>query len=168
MIVMILHIFVVFVIYCSSARVQLSVLLIRLLETKMACGIVCKHCIQSLARSVKCCVCGNLSHVHCLSDVLDTPTFESHNDWICLFCSDNIFPFNHFSDDDTFSSNINDFFGNVNIPEYENVNFNPFDTNGLNESTPLVDVDPDLQFFNNAANFQDYTGNCRYFIEDTF
>ena len=134
----------------------------------MACCSVCQHSILSPAKSVKCWVCGNLTHVHCLSDVFDILIVDSQNDWICLLCSDNVFPFNHSADDDIFSSDFNDVFGVRSIPELEDINFNPFDTNDINESLPLLEVDPDLQFFNDVANFQNYTGNCRYFIEDTF
>ena len=49
--------------------------------------------------------------------------------------------------------------------------FNPFEfteMDDLHDVMPMFDNDPDLQFFNDKVNLQNHTGNCLYYVEDTF
>ena len=125
---------------------------------------VCKQRVLSHARSLNCCICAYVYHINCLPLEFDITS----PDWICMHCANDVFPFNHITDNDTYLTTVNDFFFNDNLSRLVELIFNPFEINDINEVLPLLDVDPDLQFFNNIAGLQNYPDNCNYYVEDSF
>ena len=79
-------------------------------------------------------------------------------------------PFNHYSNDDDFKDALMSFFNyNVNdlLNRLNNMIFNPFEINENYEVSPLFDIDPDFQFYNDMS-IQTNIGNCDYYTDDTF
>ena len=98
------------------------------------------------------------------------PGMQAEHNWICTDCVSDNLPFNHSSDDDTYLRNLNTFFRNEHVSILNEIVYNPFeitDTNDLHDLMPLLDIDPDLQFFHDLANLQNHTGNCQYYLEDS-
>ena len=98
-------------------------------------------------------------------------TNKETNKWLCLACSQDLFPFNDTNDDEAFLSNISENWPNFrNIPaSIANLIDHTCNLLDLNESTnsPLYDIDPDLQILNEM-----YVANTlmssNYYIENTF
>jgi len=101
-------------------------------------------------------------------NVSDSVYQNQDGNWYC--CLDSYLPFNHYSDDDDyrdallsyFSGNTESIFNHLN-----NLQFNPFQLNETESVSPLLDVDPDLNFFNDMSILNN-VGNCEYYIEDSF
>ena len=88
------------------------------------------------------------------------------SDNLCKPCRVYAFPFNQLENEDFYSClNINDNLDiNTNINELDNMIFNPFDLN-LVDNALLADIDPDLNFsWSNAESSFD----CKCYTEDAF
>ena len=92
------------------------------------------------------------------------------NIWFCSKCTSDIFPFNNIDDDDEYFETLYDLQTRdplipFDILSAQNRMFIPFE---LNEdvSIPLIDSDPDIQFYNNQCNRT--LRSCDYYLEDTF
>ena len=85
-------------------------------------------------------------------------------------CTRDIFPFNQTEEDEEFLEFLselqeNDLLIPLNILIDQNKSFTPFE---LNEdlNLPLIDSDPDVQFYNNQCN--NSLHSCDYYLEDSF
>ena len=111
-------------------------------------------------------------HLKCLPNVNVTDTLYSNresNDWLCLKCSQEIFPFNHYNEDEDFINALNEscMYGSIALlGQLSGYEFNPFDRNDENIDAPLYDSDPDLQYYNDIAYFNS-ARNCNYYIEQS-
>ena len=92
------------------------------------------------------------------------------NIWFCTICTRDIFPFNGTEEDDEFLEIIaelqeTDPLIPLNVLLDQNKIFTPFE---LNEdlNVPLIDSDPDVQFYNNQCN--NSLHSCDYYLEDSF
>ena len=92
------------------------------------------------------------------------------NIWFCTICIKDIFPFNGTEEDDEFIEIIAEFQETdplipLNVLIDQNKIFTPFE---LNEdlNVPLIDSDPDVQFYNNQCN--NSLHSCDYYLEDSF
>ena len=92
------------------------------------------------------------------------------NIWFCTKCNSDIFAFNNIDNDDEYFETIYDIQSrNPSIPfdilSSQDRMFIPFE---LNEdmSMPLIDSDPDVQFYNNQCNRALHS--CDYYLEDSF
>lgn len=79
--------------------------------------------------------------------------------WLCIRCTESLFPFNHFDDNSDFLDTISE--SNIPLDNLRQKVLNPFQFNKDRRNMPLDDIDPDLQFFNdmmvgNAFNNSDY------------
>ena len=87
--------------------------------------------------------------------------------WYCRYCSQAIFPYNHFDDDDDFHSAVIEGMLDCSVRSHE-INNKIFTQFEINDSfdTPFVDIDPDYQYY---INFH-HSGNqnCDYYFEDKF
>ena len=130
---------------------------------------ICKQNILTHSRSISCSLCMMIFHVNCLPNMMEIMD-AGYLNWLCNYCTGTEFPFNNVMDDNDFIVNMNEFFGNEKFMTLEQISFNPFnnshDEDEFNE--PLLDIDPDLQYFNNFANLQNYGENCHYYVEDSF
>ena len=119
---------------------------------------LCKKRLQSHSCVLKCVFCNRLMHILCLPDVKNYPLYTdgSLNQWLCILCSGSELPFNHLQSDSDFLDVLS-----------EQLLFNPFELNERKTPVPTDDIDPDIQYFNDALKgnvFQNYD----YFLEDTF
>ena len=118
--------------------------------------IKCRVCIRRvLSHSVclQCAFCKNMYHIACLPNVSKSDSLyvdRLQNKWICIKCSEDLFPFNHYDDDldflqamtgscDLRDPNIVDLCKNV---------LNPVAIGDSKSFDKLHDIDPDIQFFN--------------------
>ena len=113
-----------------------------------------------------------MNHVHlkCLPNIKPTDSIYTNRDsdnWLCTLCSQSLFPFNHFDENDIFLAALSSFMGKP--PTNTNLNFNPFDydSEGADVHHPLFETDPDLQFYNDSSTISN-ANNCDYYLEDSF
>ena len=140
--------------------------------SKYCCNI-CTRKVLSHAYQLKCSACNCYVHLRCLHQVDEKDDLYVHKDcniWFCTECSQNLFPFNHFMDDKDFLIALEDnLCTEPSIPlEFLSSNekiFMPFDFND-ESSSPLTDVDPDIQFFNDQCNQR--LSSCDYMLENAF
>ena len=67
------------------------------------CPVCSKHVLQH-AKQISCCICFTKFHMKCLSLKPEDHDYLQVNaaTWYCVKCTSELFPFNHFVDDDTF------------------------------------------------------------------
>ena len=86
--------------------------------------------------------------------------------WYCRLCVTQILPLNTIKDDDIFLCELN----GVDIDDYTIDSlccrlFNPFQLNDKDYYTPLSQIDPDVNFYNNVNSHLGL--NCNYYLENT-
>ena len=84
-----------------------------------------------------------------------------------MLCVTQIFPLNTIEDDDIFLCELN----GIDIDDYtiDSLScrlFNPFQLNDKDYYTPLSQIDPDVNFYNNVNSHLGL--NCNYYLENTF
>ena len=133
---------------------------------------VCRKKVLPHAFSLRCLSSECLVHQKCMSQVdRDEFLYISHNhpDWYCTMCVTNILPFIQLSDASDFVVAISGNNENKNkIPfdillEQQKL-FTPFELNDDHQS-PISDIDPDVQFYNNHCN--SVLNSCDYYLEDS-
>ena len=137
--------------------------------------VTCKICnlrLLSHSRKLSCFFCHGAIHLKCLPNVTihdSVYTSRATNNWLCPLCAGNELPFNHFIDDDKFHNAISDQHDRfaLNMKRLENVIFDPFEINDENMDNPLLQSDPDLQYYNDVT-YIEQAKNCDYYIEETF
>ena len=87
--------------------------------------------------------------------------------WYCMLCVTQIFPLNTIEDDDIFLCELN----GIDIDDYtiDSLScrlFNPFQLNDKDYYTPLSQIDPDVNFYNNVNSHLGLS--CNYYLENTF
>ena len=135
----------------------------------ISCGLCLKH-ILSHSLSLRCSVCFDFVHLNCIphvnrDDLLYTQRLS--NNWICVNCNKNLFPFNHLDEDTEFLNVLSEGLSKNSQISIELLNskiFNPF---SLNEDLYLSDVDPDLQYLNSVVDTFKH-GSSDYYLEDDF
>ena len=93
---------------------------------------------------------------------------RSNNDWICILCNGNLFPFNHFDRDIDFLNCLSantETNQRITLDILQSKVFNPFEFNSDNESF-IDDIDPDVNFYNALS--QDLSYNSDYYLSDKF
>ena len=129
---------------------------------------LCLKKLQSHSKKISCHICKTNCHIKCISlNPEETISISSSEDWICVTCSSNIFPFNHFFEDSDFYEAIytKDHF-DIDWDKLANLVFNPMSSDDVKISSPLDDIDPDDNFFNELAYHA--TTLCKYYNEDKF
>ena len=128
--------------------------------------------LLSHAYKLTCSLCQQTCHLKCLPRVSRNDSIyqdKACSIWYCPPCSQSIFPFNHYDEDDLFYDALNELRTVRPTVPLEVINnqhtvFNPFD---INEDADLQihDIDPDLNFYNSHQNT---ILQCDYYIEDSF
>ena len=139
----------------------------------MSCKL-CHKRVLGHALSLQCSVCGYFSHIRCLSNVCKDDTLYTNrasNKWICTICSGNIFPFNHFDDDEEFNYIIHDNILLKNCPmsleKLNSMEHSFFETSDISDiNNGLTDADPDIQHFSALNTYKH--GKSKYNNEGTF
>ena len=134
---------------------------------------VCKKKVLPHSYHVRCSNCRCFVHINCLPYVKkDDAIFKEResNVWFCTVCTADIFPFNHLDDSEEFILALSESWHTDEITRFENLTlqeklFTPFDLN-VEDSSPLSEVDPDLQFYLNQCSSSQQQGD--YYLEDTF
>ena len=117
-----------------------------------------------------CKLCLRLCHATCLNINRNEHRYILENDdsWFC--CITEHLPFIHVDNDFEYKCCLISFFnpGQDNLFELLNTMvFNPFNLNERDNASPLMDADPDSNFFNDEvihSNLQ----NCNYYTYDTW
>ena len=125
----------------------------------------CNHRVLRNSTALTCCICFQSFHAKCID--IESPIL--HSNWFCVGCSGDIFPFNEAIDDDHFLDNMNTFFDHdsVLLTQLNKLAFNPFEINDDKDILPLVDIDPDLNYFNSLTAYTSAT-KCNYYTENLF
>lgn len=134
---------------------------------------VCKICSRAIlphAYCLRCCYCEHPFHINCLKLVdKNDPLYVNRltNKWICPICTVDLFPFNHYDEDDEFIRTLRECTSDhdISFADLQNKIFNPFDLNE-NVNSPLYDTDPDIQYYNEISHSSSLS--CDYYMEDTF
>ena len=92
---------------------------------------------------------------------------DNANIWYCSLCISKIFPLNNIAEDDIFLCELN----GIDIDEHtiESLSdrlFNPFQLNDKDYYSPLSQIDPDVNFYNNINTHLGL--NCNYYMENSF
>ena len=130
---------------------------------------LCTRPVLPHAKKVKCAICFYYYHVNCISlNHEDQNYIELNlNSWYCYKCLSKVFPFNHIEENNIFISEINNMdIESKTIESLSEKLFNPLELNNDDIYSPLCDVDPDANYFNelNAHIYQ----NCNYYYEHSF
>ena len=148
---------------------SVSLLTIFSLTLEMDNCPICSRSVLPHAKKVKCAVCYCYYHIKCISLNHEDQNYIELNSfsWYCCNCLSKIFPFNHIEGDDIFISEINNMDIDTKTIESLSENlFYPLELNNDDIYSPLCDVDPDANYFNelNAHISQ----NCNYCHEHSF
>lgn len=137
----------------------------------------CKRCNQRIlshSKFLECFSCSGVFHLQCLPNVNSDDSIYTNRaltPWLCIDCSQDIFPFNHCSDNEHFVDELGTFFQGspVILGSYDDLIFNPFELNDDDDLdlTPLSSIDPDLNYYNDAR-FTNIGHSCKYHLEDSF
>ena len=134
---------------------------------------ICRKRILNHSYHLRCAMCDGFVHINCLPYVSkedDLYVHRNYHRWFCPICTASVFPFNHFDDDDIFQSVILENLVSkcsitLEILNNQDKLFTPFELND-DDTSPLSDVDPDLQYYNSISNMNH--SSCNYHLEDTF
>ena len=129
---------------------------------------ICIRRILSHAKTIKCIICLETCHIKCITlnpeeqlNLLAQPP-----SWYCATCIGNTSPFNHFIDDDEFYQSL--FTKDYLMPFMSNLPgdmFSHIDITLNNHESPLDDIDPDLNYYNELHFLNGV--NCSYLNEDS-
>ena len=131
---------------------------------------ICNHRICSSAFVKTCSICSNVCHTLCLSGVSKFDEFYKYEtpEWMCTYCIYDCLPFVCIDDENLFMETLlelrDDIF-TLSLQELNEKIFNPFELNQDSLSDPLMDVDPDNNYFSNLTIS---TLNSEYYLEDSF
>ena len=134
---------------------------------------ICSKRVLSHAHRLQCCNCKDLVHIRCLPYVTKNDSIyinKACNIWYCKKCVQDIFPYNHYDDDDEFNEVLAEGCSHNRPAPFDLVNncnklFMPFELNE-NENLPIHDADPDLQLYQSMCNRT--LNACNYHLEDSF
>ena len=136
-----------------------------------SCNICNKRLLRH-ARQLKCCTCSESCHLNCIPSVNATDSIyinRDTNNWLCMQCSQSIFPFNHIESNSEFYKTLKENCSFISENNLSQLVFNPFENvdDGLYFQSPLFDSDPDLQYFNDRTSVESVS-QCEYYLEETF
>ena len=137
----------------------------------MASTNVCNICNRTVLRHSCQMYCHNCKHtvyLNCLPRVSRFDTVYTERDtncWYCTNCIEQILPNDHIFDEEEFLKALEENWNYTNAIPIELLNtddklFLPFDLNE-DESHPLSECDPDIQYYNSQFNSALYS--CDYF-----
>ena len=133
---------------------------------------ICDVCVGSIVINqpyLTCSSCSCYCHIKCLSYPTNYDTDADKHNWICKTCTQNILPFNYIEEESEFMDAISESWTTNISLSFKSLSekvFNPFVINSLEINISIFDIDPDIQFFNQAVNLTNC--NSDYFLEETF
>ena len=134
---------------------------------------ICYKRVLSHANQLQCKNCQSLVHIRCLPfiDKNDSIYKNRRTDvWFCTKCTNDIFPFNHYDDNEEFLIALSDSWQGSGTVPFDKLSvdekiFVPFEINE-NCDSPLDDIDPDLQYYVNNCN--PTLNSSDYYLEESF
>ena len=134
---------------------------------------ICNRKVLYHSHHLQCKNCQTLVHIRCLPfiDKNDSVYTNRHTDvWYCTECTNEIFSYNHYIDNEDFMIAISDSWQSTEGVPFDQLTaddkiFVPFEINE-SDNTPLHDVDPDLQFYVNHCNPS--ANGSDYYLENSF
>ena len=139
----------------------------------MASCNVCTKRVQNHSFHMECSFSQGKLHLKCLPMVNKTDSIYIHKDsnvWFCPVCTKDILRFNGIEEGREFLETLTELGQLDSLIPFDilidqNKILSPFELNeGLN--LPLIDSDPDVQFYNNQCNNSMHS--CDYYLEDSF
>ena len=129
-------------------------------------NIKCKIChnkIMTHSKTIQCSLCHNIHHMNCitLNKLEQEEYLKNQNNWNCLNCYSDLFPFNNLEDDDEFIT-----YACHQNPVLKDRIFTPFELNEENESLTMYDIDPDYNYYHDINYL--LTCKCQYYQEESF
>jgi hypothetical protein len=117
-----------------------------------------------------CSACKKNYHLNCLPNISvnDALYADQSSNWICMQCLNDAIPFNHFDENCDFLNCVLEMQtaeANLSFKSLDDRLFNPFEINDDEKILPLVDLDPDLNYFNNIDGC---SMNCNYHTISSF
>ena len=128
---------------------------------------ICRRRILPHAKQIQCMVCDLKYHMKCITlDPFLLETMSSQcQEWYCQVCLTTTLPFNNIEGERQFLAAINHIDNYFRFIESDLI-FHPFELNNSDHSSPLIDIDPDVCFYN-SVDFQ-LSSNCNYHDEMSF
>ena len=129
---------------------------------------ICSKRVLPHAKQVKCCSCHLIYHMKCLTLQTEDLLYIRCNSltWFCKTCITELFPFNHIEHDDVFVSEVNNIGSCTrSIESLSDLLFNPFELNSDDHYSPLIDIDPDVNYYNEIDSH--IALNCNYYFEES-
>ena len=131
---------------------------------------VCTHRVHTNAITVKCVLCLGILHDKCLYNIhRNDMKYLNANQWLCLKCISANIPFIHIEDEYEFLESIEALEGSKfqNIVQNDLV-YQPFqDISEYDENNPLMNIDPDTNYFNEIWPLLN-ASKCDYYRENSF
>ena len=148
---------------CAQAKITFSWSITPLQNIGETCQ-VCSKKVQSFSHTIQCRNCLVKYHSKCVNVNKTEVLYEL---WYCRYCSQAIFPYNHFDDDDGFHSAVIECMLDCSfrLHEINNKVLTPFEINDSFD-TPFVDIEPDYQYYTNFHHNGNL--NCDYYFDDKF
>ena len=132
----------------------------------------CPTCRKKLQRhSVKiiCIFCRYTYHIDCLPLTRADLVNINKDQWTCVNCLSDIFPFNHVDDENDYLTYLSELWFSQGV-DFETLNnrvLSLFQTNHEESNYPLFQCDADYHFFRNMDD-KCPLSDSPYFIEDSF
>ena len=128
---------------------------------------VCFCRIHSHDFKLECTLCHSLTHLSCLPHVNKNDSLyinRNSENWYCSVCTQSIFPFNHYDDDDDFIEALKGECNCVNLNSFACDKFlDVHEIDDVDMDNPLASIDSDIHYFQD-----NYTAKCKYFDEGSF
>lgn len=130
---------------------------------------VCHRGVRTYMHYLSCSNCSCKYHINCIDPAVNRWDHSSMSivGWCCPGCSTDMFPFYNL-DNDEFTQLIIELKTGTkyDLSILNDMVFVPFELNDESLNIPMIDIDPDVQFFN-AQNII-FENNSNYYLEDTF
>ena len=114
---------------------------------------VCRKAIRNNTMSIQCCICHENCHY---SAVHESCPYRKKCMWQCLNYLQELFPFNHYYENDDFIDGIVEAWHmprDVHLTELRENFFIPFDTSEPSlDKHPLYDLNPDINYYGQISN----------------
>ena len=152
---------------CLDPILSFSDLMLQSVSLTMDNCPICNKRVLPHAKQVKCCLCHLIYHMKCLTLQTEDLFYIRSNSltWFCKTCITKLFPFNHIEHDDVFVSEVNIGSCTRSVETLSDLLFNPFELNSDDHYSPLIDIDPDMNYYNEIDSH--IALNCNYYFEES-
>ena len=124
---------------------------------------ICFSILLSHSKFIDCYNCHSRCHLKCITLNKDEQNyFIQLNEWLCLECVRDMFPFTDIGDDEV----LNECITKDPFVVHKDSVFIPFELNEDNRELLIYDSDPDFNFYQDINHI--LTSKCNYYLEDSF